>query len=251
MSRLVSVRYRCPKCDATHCRPVRIDGDEPPATQENTCIAPHPERGADFEGCGEDVELEAIAWREDRDDDWIPLGDDVEIATDGGQERKECPYRGCEWTGRPYDPEDTVETIAAEEDATIHWENEHGGEIPDDAEFGEQQCPECYAVHGMNGSVSCSECGFIPREVRADGGQKSEPTTVVDALEAIFKPFAANSKRTTPETLEPGEYEAIQREDGAVELYEGLDKSEPLMSVPETDAERIADALDEATGGDA
>jgi hypothetical protein len=90
--------------------------------------------------------------------------------TDGGQERKECPYRGCEWTGREYDPEDTYETIAAEVDATVHWESEHGGEIPDDAEFGDQQCPECYAVHGMNGSVSCSECGFIPQEVRADGG---------------------------------------------------------------------------------
>ncbi|RLM88161.1 hypothetical protein D3D02_13195 [Halobellus sp. Atlit-38R] len=111
------------------------------------------------------------------------------FATDGGQGQKECPYRGCGWTGREYDPESTHETIAAEVDATIHWESEHGGEIPEDAEFGDQQCPECYAVHGMNGTVSCSECGHIPEEVRADGGTDADvvvATSREDGVELVL-----------------------------------------------------------------
>ena len=62
--KLRSVRVRCPDCDATHCRPMRVDPDDPPETVTNTCIAPHPERGADFEGCGEDVELQIVEVRD-------------------------------------------------------------------------------------------------------------------------------------------------------------------------------------------
>ncbi|WP_256289916.1 hypothetical protein [Halobellus inordinatus] len=114
---------------------------------------------------------------------------DEQIRADGGQEQKECPYRGCDWTGREYNPGSTHETIAAEVDATIHWESEHGGEIPEDAEFGDQQCPECYAVHGMNGTVSCSECGHIPEEVRADGGTDADvvvATSREDGVELVL-----------------------------------------------------------------
>lgn len=81
--------------------------------------------------------------------------------------KKACPYRGCDWEGRSYDPDNNADEIAAECDAEIHWETEHGGEVPEDAEFGEKQCPECWAMNGMNGSVSCSECGHIPEKVRA------------------------------------------------------------------------------------
>jgi len=86
---------------------------------------------------------------------------------DDGMVRKECPHLGCAWWSRKYDPESTADTIAVETDAEIHWQNEHGGIIPDSADFGEHQCPECYAIHGFNGTVSCSECGHIPKEVRA------------------------------------------------------------------------------------
>jgi hypothetical protein len=54
---LCSVYVKCPECGATHCRPERVDPDDPPETLENTCIAHHPARNAGFEGCGEDVEL--------------------------------------------------------------------------------------------------------------------------------------------------------------------------------------------------
>lgn len=80
---------------------------------------------------------------------------------------KHCPFRGCDWAGNEYDADTTASEIAAQVDAEIHWETEHGGEIPEDAEFGDEQCPECYATNGLNGTVSCSECGFIPGEARA------------------------------------------------------------------------------------
>ena len=99
----------------------------------------------------------------------IDRGDGIE--TDGGSDadRIQCPYNGCDWESREYDPNDYLETVTREEDAVVHWEDEHDGEIPDSAEFGDEQCPECYAAHGLNGTVSCSECGHIPEEVRADG----------------------------------------------------------------------------------
>ncbi|MDQ2054301.1 hypothetical protein [Halobellus sp. H-GB7] len=84
MTRLVSVRYRCSECDATHVRPEYIDGEEPEKTREGTCYAAHPARDAGFEGCGEEVALEAIEWREDRDDEWTPIGEDQQLVTDGG-----------------------------------------------------------------------------------------------------------------------------------------------------------------------
>ena len=59
-----AVELRCPECDATHVRPRRVDPDDKPETIEGECYAPHPARGADFEGCGEVVELEVVEWRE-------------------------------------------------------------------------------------------------------------------------------------------------------------------------------------------
>ena len=60
MNPLQAVQVECPDCDATHVRPERVDPETPPATIEGTCYAPHPARGADFEGCGEDVDLQVI-----------------------------------------------------------------------------------------------------------------------------------------------------------------------------------------------
>jgi len=54
---LKSVKVRCPRCDATHYRPRRVSSEEPPETIRATCLGPHPNRGADFEGCGETVRL--------------------------------------------------------------------------------------------------------------------------------------------------------------------------------------------------
>lgn len=54
---LKAVTVRCPDCDATHVRPERVPMDDPPERVEGTCYAPHPDRGADFEGCGETVDL--------------------------------------------------------------------------------------------------------------------------------------------------------------------------------------------------
>lgn len=78
---------------------------------------------------------------------------------------KACPYRGCDWS-KTFDPSSNASRIAAEVDAEIHFDTEHGGKVPEDAEFGDKQCPECWAMDGMNGSVSCSDCGHIPEEVR-------------------------------------------------------------------------------------
>ena len=78
-------------------------------------------------------------------------------------DRIDCPE--CDWQSREFG--DVCGKIAAKVDAEVHWRDEHGGEIPDYAAFGESQCPDCGAIDGMNGSVSCSECGHIPEEVRA------------------------------------------------------------------------------------
>lgn len=88
------------------------------------------------------------------------------MTSSDGIERKECPYRGCDWS-TDYDPATNTSEIAAEVDAEIHWETEHGGEVAEDADFGDAQCPECWAMNGMNGSTTCGECGYIPEEVRA------------------------------------------------------------------------------------
>ncbi|WP_199723091.1 hypothetical protein [Halobellus sp. Atlit-38R] len=93
MTRLVSVRYRCSECDATHVRPEYIDDEEPEKTREGTCYAAHPARDAGFEGCGEEVELEAIAWREDRADEWDAIGADEQLVSDGGQTADESLLR--------------------------------------------------------------------------------------------------------------------------------------------------------------
>jgi hypothetical protein len=76
-----------------------------------------------------------------------------------------------------------------------------------------------------------------------------EPTTITDVIQSIVEPFKSKAERTPPTRLEPGEYEAVQRDDGVVELYDGVDK-EPLMVLPEEDAGRIADELRSALGGD-
>jgi len=83
-------------------------------------------------------------------------------------ERLQCPYRGCDWESREYDPDDYLETVVREEDAVVHWESEHDGTIPESAPFGDHQCPQCYDTHGLLGTVSCGACGYIPEEVRAD-----------------------------------------------------------------------------------
>lgn len=71
---------------------------------------------------------------------------------------------------------------------------------------------------------------------------ETQPTTIVDVVESIFEVFNTESKRTPTARLEPGEYEAIRRDDGVIELYDGVDK-QPLMVLPEEDAGRIADEL--------
>jgi hypothetical protein len=83
MGELLSVKVCCPHCSATHVRPARAERDDLPETLRKTCLAPHPSRGADFEGCGrDDIELECVEWREQggfRDDDPAQ-----KIVTDGG-----------------------------------------------------------------------------------------------------------------------------------------------------------------------
>jgi uncharacterized Zn finger protein (UPF0148 family) len=74
-----------------------------------------------------------------------------------------CP--SCNWSQEFQ--EKTTSKIAAFVDACLHWDDEHGGPVPDGATFGEHQCPECHAMHGLHGTVSCSECGHVPQEVRA------------------------------------------------------------------------------------
>jgi|AntRauMinimDraft_1070381.scaffolds.fasta_scaffold00513_3 hypothetical protein len=57
---LKAVTVQCPECDATHVRPERVDEDNSPEIITGECYAPHPNRSADFEGCGEEVDLEVV-----------------------------------------------------------------------------------------------------------------------------------------------------------------------------------------------
>jgi hypothetical protein len=112
----------------------------------------------------------------------FPVERDPPLGPDGGAEatkttRKQCPYKECGWQGAPYDPDDTASTIVAEEDAIVHWETEHGGKIPETATFGDHQCPECYAGHGLHETASCSECGYIPESVRAENRRSDRSHT--------------------------------------------------------------------------
>ena len=75
----------------------------------------------------------------------------------------DCP--DCDWQSREF--EQVEGEIAAQVDAGIHYIDTHQSRIPDGAPFGHYQCPDCFALHGFNGTVSCSECGFIPQKVRA------------------------------------------------------------------------------------
>jgi len=74
-----------------------------------------------------------------------------------------CP--GCDWQSSEF--EQIEGEIAAKVDAELHYVEEHGERIPDDANFGQNQCPECLDLDGFNGTVSCSECGHVPKKVRA------------------------------------------------------------------------------------
>lgn len=76
----------------------------------------------------------------------------------------ECPKPGCSWSTDLYGGE--MMKLRAQVDAEIHWRDEHGGKIPDGADFGGQQCPECFDIRGLDGTASCSECGHIPEQVR-------------------------------------------------------------------------------------
>lgn len=76
----------------------------------------------------------------------------------------ECYKAGCNWS-RTYS--EYAEELAAKVDAELHWVREHDGLIPDDARYGNEQCPECEDINGLNGTVSCSTCGHIPEKVRA------------------------------------------------------------------------------------
>lgn|GEM_PF-6406166 len=64
MTTLKAVKVECPSCEATHVRPKRVDAENPPETITGECYAPHPARGADFEGCGEDVDLRVVEVRD-------------------------------------------------------------------------------------------------------------------------------------------------------------------------------------------
>jgi len=74
-----------------------------------------------------------------------------------------CP--DCTWESDGF--EDYRGEAFAQVNAAMHYVQVHGGVIPDDAAFGDEQCPKCEAILGFNDSVSCSECGFIPEGVRA------------------------------------------------------------------------------------
>jgi hypothetical protein len=80
--------------------------------------------------------------------------------------RIDCP--DCGWDSREFS--NHTEEIAAKVDAELHYLEVHGGRIPVEAPFGNKQCPECFAVNGMSGTVSCSECGHVPPEHR-EGSQ--------------------------------------------------------------------------------
>ena len=58
------VQVECPECGSTHHRPMRVSAEDPPETVRKTCLAPHPMRGADFDGCGETVALRVLSVEE-------------------------------------------------------------------------------------------------------------------------------------------------------------------------------------------
>jgi len=74
----------------------------------------------------------------------------------------DCPE--CSWQSRSI--KEINGEIAAKVDAELHYIEMHKSRIPDDAPFGNNQCPVCLDTNGLSGTVSCSECGFIPEEVR-------------------------------------------------------------------------------------
>jgi hypothetical protein len=87
----------------------------------------------------------------------------IEIRT--GVWQISCPEQGCPWRTREF--KNGSEELAVKVDAAMHYVDEHGGLIPEEADFGKHQCPECHAILGLDGTVSCSECGHIPDEARA------------------------------------------------------------------------------------
>lgn len=72
-----------------------------------------------------------------------------------------CPECGKEWTYQT-----PPEELARKVDAALHWVERHDGPIPDEAPYGRYQCPECLDILGLDGTASCSECGYIPPEAR-------------------------------------------------------------------------------------
>lgn len=119
----IAVKRQCPECEATHVRPEYLkDRDEPEPTIEGTCYAYHPARDAGFDGCGDEVDLEAIAWREDRDDEWIQL-EEKELVTDGsGKTEWELNRLDCDFNTsvESNDPPDQGPPEEVEKRATRH-----------------------------------------------------------------------------------------------------------------------------------
>lgn len=76
----------------------------------------------------------------------------------------DCPE--CTWS-TTFDPKKAMEREKEKIDAGLHYVEEHGGKIPGRVNFGNHQCPKCYDILGLNGTVSCSECGWIKPEARA------------------------------------------------------------------------------------
>jgi len=77
-----------------------------------------------------------------------------------------CPI--CNWTRELPIDSTSFERLSAEVDAEVHWEAEHGDtEVADEAEFGQHRCPECKDFHGLLGTASCRNCGYVPKSVRA------------------------------------------------------------------------------------
>lgn len=77
-----------------------------------------------------------------------------------------CPL--CDWSTEAPENLASAERAFAEVDAELHWKNDHSDEeVPEDAEFGRYRCPQCKDFDGFCGTVSCSNCGFIPESVRA------------------------------------------------------------------------------------
>ena len=94
---------------------------------------------------------------------WPPLPTEDSARHESETYRINCPE--CGWNSREFG---AIEgEIAAKVDAEIHYVEEHDERIPDDAPFGDNQCPQCLDTDGFNGTVTCSGCGFVPSGVRA------------------------------------------------------------------------------------